>query len=323
MTKTLQAIEDYQERTQSSSHRNHLGASILGRECIREIFYTFRWVKSQRHTARMLRLFDRGNREEERFVNFLRQIGVQVWDTDQNGRQWKIVDVDGHFGGSLDGVALGLPDIPEDPALLEFKTHNDKSFQKLIACGVKEAKPEHYSQMQVYMKKMDLKFGLYMAVNKNTDEIWTEVVPYDDAHASNMLNLAERLVKEEILPPGISDQPGWYKCKFCTFQNVCHYGELPEVNCRTCAHATPAENGLWRCENSKSGVDLMDSAMQANGCERHIFHPMLMHKAQMVGSDGRADYVEYILLDGRQIKNGYDYTRSKDLCNQDGTNETP
>jgi hypothetical protein len=44
--------------------REHLGASVIGRECDREIWYGFRWFKDNLFDGRMLRLFDRGRREE-------------------------------------------------------------------------------------------------------------------------------------------------------------------------------------------------------------------------------------------------------------------
>src|SRR5690606_10943785 len=105
-------------------------------------------------------------------------------------RQWRILDCNGHFGGSLDGIADASFDVTTNtvdsdappklgatpriertiPAgeefLLEFKTHNTKSFVNLVNIGVREAKPEHWSQMQVYMHKRGLKHALYMAVNK-------------------------------------------------------------------------------------------------------------------------------------------------------------
>ena len=108
--KTLSAIDQAIESDQDQAPgRAHLGASIIGRECSRELWYTFRWVAKKLHQARILRLFSRGQNEEERFNEYLRQGGLTVWDTDpETGEQWRISDVHGHFGGSLDGVVLGL-----------------------------------------------------------------------------------------------------------------------------------------------------------------------------------------------------------------------
>jgi hypothetical protein len=47
--------------------------------------------------------------------------------------------------------------------LLEIKTHAKKSFDELAKKGVKEAKWQHYVQMQVYLKGLNLKQALYFA----------------------------------------------------------------------------------------------------------------------------------------------------------------
>ena len=80
----------------------------------------------------MLRLFETGRLEEERLVRNLRRIGVTVLDVDpETGRQWHVQAHGGHFGGSLDGVGLGILEAPRTWHVLEFKTHNAKSFAEL------------------------------------------------------------------------------------------------------------------------------------------------------------------------------------------------
>ena len=109
-----------------------LGASLIGRPCERALWMTFRWVEAKKFSGRMLRLFKRGQREEAEFIEELRGIGATVWDKDENGKQWTVSACNGHFGGSLDGVATGLPEAPKTVAVLEFKTHSSKSFADLV-----------------------------------------------------------------------------------------------------------------------------------------------------------------------------------------------
>jgi hypothetical protein len=59
-------------------HRNHLGASELGEECWRKLWYGFRWVKQEVFDGRMMRLFNVGHSAEPRFVTYLRGIGFEV-----------------------------------------------------------------------------------------------------------------------------------------------------------------------------------------------------------------------------------------------------
>jgi len=149
---TLNAIYAAYVVEAGDGFRDHLGASIVGKECRRALWYDFRWVTRARFTGRMLRLFETGKREEERLVRDLRRTGATVLDTDpETGRQWRVSAVGGHFGGSLDAVAIGLLEAPKTWHVVEFKTHGLKSFAALKNDGVERAKPQHAAQMQIYM----------------------------------------------------------------------------------------------------------------------------------------------------------------------------
>src|SRR5690606_8070485 len=114
---------------QGDGYRAHLGGSVIGHPCRRYLWLSFRWARPASFPGRLLRLFQRGQLEEPVFVKELRQAGVEVWEVDPDtGRQIRIALFGGHFSGSMDGVALGLLEAPKTPHLLEFKTHNAKSF---------------------------------------------------------------------------------------------------------------------------------------------------------------------------------------------------
>lgn len=228
--------------------RGHLGASGLGKDCARSIWYSWRWFTRPFFHGRMLRLFNRGHLEEARFIALLLSIGVQIYQQDQNGKQFRISHAGGHVGGSGDGVAVGIPDLPAGlPALLEFKTHGEKSFLKVQKEGVRSAKFEHYVQMNLYMRKMNLTVALYGAVNKNTDELWLEIVHLDTITADQFLDRGTQLVKLVHPPKKLNESPGWFACQYCDHKAVCHLGAVPERNCRTCHFGRPDDDGKWRC----------------------------------------------------------------------------
>ena len=67
----------------------------------------------------------------------LRATGATVLEVDpETGRQWRVEAHGGHFGGSLDAVAIGLREAPKTWHVVEFKTHSAKSFRDLVAKGV-------------------------------------------------------------------------------------------------------------------------------------------------------------------------------------------
>jgi len=58
--------------------RAHLGGSIIGRKCERELYYSFHWFRRPTFKGRLLRLFDRGHKEEFSFLALLRGIGIEI-----------------------------------------------------------------------------------------------------------------------------------------------------------------------------------------------------------------------------------------------------
>lgn len=252
-------------RSDEDAHRSHLGSSQLGGECARAIWYNFRWATRSHFPGRVLRLFNRGHLEEARFIALLLTIGCEVYQQDAQGNQFRITFSEGHGGGSGDGVALHVPDLePGTAVLLEFKTHSEKSFIDLAGPlpswrnylagkgsfsgkGVRESKLEHYVQMQLYMRKMGLSAALYLAVNKNTDDIYAEIVPINQELADQFLDRGDKLIWMTSPPEKLNDSPGFYKCRFCDHKPVCHLGQAPDRNCRTCAHSAPGKNAEWHC----------------------------------------------------------------------------
>jgi hypothetical protein len=255
-------------RTDEEAFRSHLGASVLGADCGRAIWYGFHWASERTNEGRMVRLLNRGHIEEARFIALMLMLGVQVYQQDAEGKQYKISFADGHGGGSGDGVGIGIPDLAAGMAcLLEFKTHNEKSFIELAgdlktwrACinggqfkgkGVREAKFEHYVQMQIYMRKMGLAVCIYFAVCKNTDDLYAEVVPLDPTFADQFISRGTTIIDMPLPPTKLNKSPGFYKCVYCEHKPVCHLGAAPAVNCRTCAWVEKGPAGTWKCNKHK------------------------------------------------------------------------
>ena len=268
-------------RGEEGPFRAHLGASIIGRECTREIWNSFHWVTRPKFKGRILRLFNRGHLEEPRIVALLLMIGCQFWQFDANGKQFRISGHKGHFGGSMDGVVQGIPDLPDEPLVAEFKTHGSKSFYKMAGKlvedalgnsnwvggeGVIKAKWEHFIQMQVYMGKNGLRWALYMAVCKDDDHIYAELVAFDQAQYERALARSATVIDAEAAPQRINPSPGWFGCRFCDHKPVCHGATEPARNCRTCSHAKVKDEGLWVCINEPR---TLDEKAQLQGCDSY------------------------------------------------------
>ena len=226
-----------------------LGASVIGDDCKRRLWYKFRWVKFEEPNPRMLRLMNRGNREEARFIDWLQKSGCQVWAFDENGKQFKCSAVLGHFGGGIDAVIK----LPESfnfnfPLLASFKTNGTgKGFSALSAEGMAKCKPLHWAQECSYGFKMNIDFVAYLNINKNDDDLYIEVVKLDHKLGKQMEDKAEIIIKSATAPARLSDNPNNKNCQYCEVKGICFNGEAVARSCRTCANATPIDNAQWQC----------------------------------------------------------------------------
>lgn len=264
-------------RVSEFKFRPHMGASLQGNKCARAIWYSFRWAVVPNFPARVLRLFNRGHMEEARFIAALRCADVTVWQYDANGKQYGMKDAYGHYGGSGDGIAYNVPQLPAGAyAVAEFKTHSSKSFASLVKDGVKISKWEHYVQMQQYMYKFNYPYAVYGAVNKDNDDLHFELVALDRELAERVIDRASKIIWMDKAPAQIGSppSPGNFGCKFCDYKAVCHTGMPMAKNCRTCTYSEPAQEGdpvwgpadgaVWLCR--MHNVRLGRAAQEA-GCK--------------------------------------------------------
>lgn len=275
---TIKAITDelyslldaYSEEKFSSKHREHLGVSVIGEKCSRKLWYMFRWVKLVRFPPRMKRLFNRGHLEEDKFYDLLTWMGFYVREIDDEAnREYKFSGVSGHYGGTGDNVML-LPWIRDENfrILVEYKTHNKKSFEALKKDGLIKSKPKHHIQMCGYAKAFKIKYGLYCAINKDDDDIHFELLELDWNVATLMEKKAADIISSQIAPPRIAENPAFYDCKYCPMQGICWYDEKVEINCRSCRHSKPVENGNWHC--GLWNAIIPDRAAIEKACPQHV-----------------------------------------------------
>lgn len=237
-------------KSDKSALRDHLGASQIGEECERKAWLNFR-VGKQKIDPRLIRLWNRGHLEEARFLALLEQADIRVWNLEKDGRQFGYSK--GIFAGSIDGLAYGLPEYPNEVVMLEFKTMSEKNFNNFVKSGLNDF--EIYErQCYVNMYGMNnfrksvvkdllpdldipetIERTLFMAVNKNNDAIHARFIPKKDNIAENVLSRIDSLCNNKELPEKLSEIPSFWKCKICDYHEFC-FGdmELPH-NCRTCA----------------------------------------------------------------------------------------
>lgn len=165
----------------------------------------------------------------------------------------------GHYQGSGDGRISGLDTwFPEVSGLgwglFENKTHKDDSYKGVVKEGVRKSKYGHWAQMQQYMHFFGLAWGFYVAVNKDTDEIYTEIVMYDEVKAMQLAERSLQIIEQRTAPPRVTNDPSNFGCRFCDFKEICHYNGEMAKNCRSCAFAEPVVGKEWRCNKYRKNI---------------------------------------------------------------------
>jgi hypothetical protein len=287
--------------------RGHLGCSILGQECHRKTWLTFRWAASPAFGGRMERLFERGKREELWLIEDLRALGLNVLEIDpETGKQWRVKW--GHVGGSVDAVVDGLSERP-GWHVLEIKTSNVKQFERLLKSGnVRRAKPEHWAQMQLYMHGLTIGQALYMSVCKDDDRIYSELVNYDETEATKLVALGQMIALSDV-PPAKKDDKNQPPCLYtskdgktypCAYRELCWGKSVPAVSCRSCIASTPDEGGSWSCAKDSKGLSVEE---QLIGCGDHILSPSAVNASIACVTKTS---ITYQFDDGSRVRSGKD-----------------
>lgn len=239
------SVEHYMD-----DHRWHLGASSIGGPCDRALWYTFHWATKDSRNGRMKRLHERGKEEEAKINKMLRGIGCKVNDINPDtGKQWVVSWHKGHFGGSMDGE-LWLPpswNIP-NKFIPEFKTSGTgAAFNNYEKKGLEVHKEQYFMQHSLYGYGRKCMDGLFIAVNKNDDDLYIEPVELSAERAEFGIRRAANIITTDYVPAKISTKSTYFECVMCDHKSVCHNGESMDINCRSCVYSEPVDNAEWRC----------------------------------------------------------------------------
>lgn len=209
--------------------RDYLGASRLGVSCARALQYEFAKAPvdpGRDAEGRLLRIFRRGHVIEDCMVDWLRAAGFDLRTRKANGDQFGFSAAGGRLQGHIDGVIVGGPEGFTYPALWENKCLGSKSWRDLEKSGLAVSKPVYAAQVAIYQAYLELheQPAIFTAVNADTMEIYTELVPFDAALAQRMSDRALTVISAteagELLPRAFHD-PTHFECRMCAWQDRC------------------------------------------------------------------------------------------------------
>jgi hypothetical protein len=212
--------------------RDYLGGSRIGEPCARRLAYEVTLTPvddGKDFDGARLRIFDAGHQFENLTIRWLQAAGFDLRTRGRDGRQFGFSIAGGRVRGHIDGAIVSGPDVGIAwPALFEHKALNQSSWTDLVKRGLRRSKPIYFAQCQLYMAYMELEVALLTAMNKNTQELYHEVVPFEPAEAQRLSDKAVdilRAIAAEELPPRIASAPDFYLCRTCPYARRCWEGE--------------------------------------------------------------------------------------------------
>lgn len=231
------------EHYEGQEKRDYLGASMLGDECLRKVQLQYLGNKMP-VSAQTLRTFDIGHCLECLVAEWLRIAGFELKTRNEDGEQFGFSIADGRLRGHVDGIILSFPEElhsvtnskskkektmdATSRCLWECKTLNSKSWSDTAKRGLLVTKPLYYAQIQLYMAYLELEQCLFTALNKDTSELYFELIQFDSEAAQRYSDRAVQIIKasdSNELMPCISGDPSFFRCKMCGFKDTCRQSE--------------------------------------------------------------------------------------------------
>lgn len=224
-------INEIIERENASEPvRDYLGASSIGHECSRLLWYKFNGEKEV-FNAETIRRFADGHRTEKVVLDWLRQVdGIELYTEANDGGQIGFSLFDGSFRGHYDGIGRGFPQAPKTWHIVEVKCVNEKSFnelKKLKAASEKIAVERwnfsYYTQAQVYMHVENLTRSIHIVATPGARDLVSVRTEYNRDFAVATIEKAKRIISAKEPPERIGGVDNW-KCKQCFMHGKCHSG---------------------------------------------------------------------------------------------------
>lgn len=196
----LKSLDELLDKTSFSSKGGKFYPSHLGNTCDRALYLAFNGLMpSQPIPALTRRIFDCGSSLEYRFKRYFDRLGVLI--ATEKSVQCASPPISGRMDFVIRHEEYHI--IP-----IELKSINNKGFLKLI----KEPKPEHYLQLQIYMVLGNFNNGVVLYENKDNQQLKAFVLERDDKCWNDLLERCYRIMAMTTAPKKCTGNK-YCKCK--------------------------------------------------------------------------------------------------------------
>ena len=200
--------------------RRYIGASSIGRKCLRSIWYGFTGAEGEPYPPRTKTTFDIGKRLEGLMLDYMEKAGLVIVrpSPENNFLLFKDKEIP-IFKGHTDAL---LVQKDEPLSVVEIKTAKSSSFAQFKSRGLKLWQETYYAQLQSYMGMSGYRRGLLLAVNKDASDLHHEWVDYDDIYYHELRAKAAVISRCSEPPERINKSPLFIVCSMCNYKRVCH-----------------------------------------------------------------------------------------------------
>jgi len=179
--------------------------------CPRYHVYLFRGaMQQQNHNARVQRIFDNGHAMHRRMCEYFDKMGILLKE------EFPLKHDDPPIEGTCDGIIEW-----DGPKLLELKSIGEAGF--VYRRLYHKPKDEHYRQVQIYMRCLELDEAFVVYENKNTQEVLPILVQKNDEFTDKLfakLRKTHKAYTDGKIPVRPYKQTS-EKCNQCQLQAQC------------------------------------------------------------------------------------------------------
>jgi len=211
---TLTKLIEKHQSCVTDETRNYIGASSIGSDCLRQIWYQFKGEQSEGVPAKFRRAWAIGTTLEGLIVSWLTEAGVPVERSDKTYYARDMPYFQGHFDG--------IYTYKKTHGILEIKTAKHSSFTLFVNKGLKAWNPQYYAQIQSYMGMSGIDNAIILVLNKDNSELSDELVLFDADFYEKLTQKAAMIFGAKTMPPRIHGSALYFKCKMCKYNKVCH-----------------------------------------------------------------------------------------------------
>jgi len=299
--KTLSAIDvALENRKALEAPRNYLGMSEIGEPCWRKLFYSFRNAGRKRYSSSGVKTTEDGYMQEDLMAFRLRmlpyielhttasgaiknEIGSRIIRKEEDYDQIGFSLLLGHFCGHCDGVIRGILEAPGTWHVWEHKSVNIEKSEKLKKLkrekGEKKALEAwdiiYFLQAQIYMHELKMTRHYLTVTTPGGRSCISVRTEYNRSIAEDLITKAKVIIFDNwSIPDRMKDDPEYYLCRWCEFNNICHSGEFPLVHCKTCRYSEPVLDGKRKCILKDI---IVPNAELYKECGDHVFNPALIN----------------------------------------------